>query len=185
MDEFGQVRKKAAISPSKCVCLFYKVWCNMKEKYMMQAIEQAKKAGGEDEVPIGCVIVCDGKIVGYGHNTKEQQQQPCGHAEINAITMAANNKRSWRLNDCDLYVTLEPCLMCAGTIIQSRINKVYYGAKDIKGGAFGSTIDILEIKGLNHYPQVEKGIMEEECSKLLSSFFENKRKTTKKQSKLI
>ena len=135
-----------------------------KERYMREAIKEAKKAELIDEVPIGCVIVKNDKIISRGHNVRETEQNPIGHAEIIAIRKASKKLNSWRLEDCDIYITLEPCIMCSGAIIQSRIKTIYYGASDPKGGALGSSIDVLSAKGINHHPGVEGGVLKEECS---------------------
>lgn len=146
-----------------------------KEKWMKEAIKQAKKAECYDEVPIGCVIVKDDKIIARGYNKREMNQQSIHHAEIIAIQKACKKLGSWRLENCDLYVTLEPCPMCAGAIIQSRIRNVYFGAYDNKGGCVGTCINLFEIKPFNHHPNYEGGILKEECASLLSDFFKNKR----------
>ena len=146
------------------------------EKWMKQAIKQAKMAATKDEVPIGCVIVKDDKIIARAYNKREMNQQSIAHAEILAIQKACKKLNSWRLEGCTLYVTLEPCPMCAGAIIQSRIERVVYGAYDPKGGCVGSCTNLFEIKGFNHYPSYTSGILEEECSSLLKEFFKQKRK---------
>ena len=148
-------------------------------KFMLEAIKEAKKAELLDEVPIGCVIVRDNKIISRGHNVRESKNNPVGHAEIIAITKASKKLNSWRLNDCELYVTIEPCIMCSGAIIQSRIKAVYYGAKDYKGGAFGSSIDVLKAENINHHPEIVGGVLEQECSELISRYFKNKREKNK------
>ena len=148
-------------------------------KYMKEAIKEAKKAAAIDEVPIGCVIVCNNKIIARGHNVRETKKNPIGHAEIIAIQKASKKLNSWRLEDCELYVTIEPCIMCSGAIIQSRIKRVYFGAKDFKGGAFGSSIDVLGAKDINHHPEIYPGIMEEECSLLIKNYFKSKREQKK------
>ena len=148
-------------------------------KVMLEAIKEAKKAELLDEVPIGCVIVKDNKIISRGHNVRESKNNPIGHAEIIAITKASKKLKSWRLNDCELYVTIEPCIMCSGAIIQSRIKAVYYGAKDYKGGAFGSSIDVLKAENINHHPEIVGGVLEKECSELISRYFKNKREKNK------
>ena len=148
-------------------------------KFMLEAIKEAKKAELLDEVPIGCVIVKDNKIISRGHNIRESKNNPIGHAEIIAITKASKKLNSWRLNDCELYVTIEPCIMCSGAIIQSRIKAVYYGAKDYKGGAFGSSIDVLKAENINHHPEIVGGVLEKECSELISRYFKNKREKNK------
>ena len=146
-------------------------------KYMKEALKEAKKAELIDEVPIGCVIVKDDKIIARGHNQRETNQSPIGHAEIIAINKASKKLKSWRLEGCDIYVTLEPCIMCSGAIIQSRISKVYYGAFDSKGGALGSSINVLEAKNINHHPKVISGVMQEECSKIITNYFKAKRQS--------
>lgn len=148
----------------------------MHEKYMMEAIKEAKKAAQIDEVPIGCVIVENDKIIARGHNLRESKQQSINHAEIIAIQKACKKLSSWRLENCTIYITLEPCPMCSGAILQSRIKEVVYGAKDPKGGCIESCMKMYEIKGFNHYPKVISGILQEECSQLLKIFFKNKRK---------
>lgn len=149
------------------------------EKYMKAAIKEAKKAELIDEVPIGCVIVKDDSIIARGHNIKESKKTPLGHAEIVAINKACKKLNCWRLEDCDIYITLEPCIMCAGAIIQSRFKHVYYGADDLKGGAFGSSINVLEAKNINHYPEVISGVLKEECSSIISNYFKKKREEKK------
>ena len=146
-------------------------------KFMKEALKEAKKAELIDEVPIGCVIVKDDKIIARGHNQRETNQSPIGHAEIIAINKASKKLKSWRLEGCDIYVTLEPCIMCSGAIIQSRISKVYYGAFDPKGGALGSSINVLEAKNINHHPEVISGVMQEECSKIITNYFKAKRQS--------
>ena len=148
---------------------------DLNEKYMRAAMKEAHKAELKDEVPIGAVIVCDGKIIARAHNTRQTKQISTHHAEILCIEKACRKLNSWRLEECDLYVTLEPCPMCAGAIQQSRIRKVVFGAYDPKGGFFGSNFNINEVKGLNHYPEVEGGILKEETAQLLKDFFKKKR----------
>lgn len=146
------------------------------EKCMRQALAEAQKASAKAEVPVGAVIYKDGAIIGRGHNTKETDKQATGHAEINAIVEACHQQKAWRLNGASIYITLEPCAMCAGAIIQARIDNVYFGASDPKNGAFGTLMDITKIKGLNHYPNVISGVLEEECAKILKDFFVKLRK---------
>ena len=145
-------------------------------RFMKEAIKEAKKAELIDEVPIGCVIVKDGKIISRGHNIRETKQNPIGHAEIVAITKASKKLKSWRLDGCDIYITLEPCIMCSGAIIQSRIKHIYFGAFDPKGGALGSSIDVLKADNINHHPDVTSSVLKEECSSLVTNYFKNKRK---------
>lgn len=149
-------------------------------KFMKEAIKEAKKALLIDEVPIGCVIVKDDKIIARGHNVREKKNSPIGHAEIEAINKASKKLKSWRLEGCDIYITLEPCIMCSGAIIQSRIENIYFGASDPKGGALISSINVLEAKNINHHPKVHEGILKEECSSLISDYFKNKREEKKK-----
>lgn len=146
------------------------------EKWMKEAIKQAKKAAQKDEVPIGCVIVKDDQIIARAYNKREMKQCSTAHAEILAIEKACKKLGSWRLEDCDLYVTLEPCPMCSGAIIQSRIRNVIFGAYDPKGGCMGSNMNINDVRGFNHYPDIEGGILQDECSCLLKEFFKAKRK---------
>ena len=148
--------------------------------WMKKAILQEKVAMKKNEVPIGCVIVKDGKIIARAHNLRESQQIATKHAELIAIERACKKLKTWRLEDCDLYVTLEPCPMCAGAIILSRIRSVTFGAYDPKGGCAGSCADLFHVKGFNHYPEVHGGILEEECAQLLKDFFRQKRKEKKK-----
>ena len=143
---------------------------------MSIALKEAKKALLKDETPIGCVIVKDDKVIARGHNLRESKNLVTSHAEIEAITKANKKLKSWRLVDCDLYVTIEPCIMCAGAIIQSRIRNVYYGARDPKGGAFSSSINVLEADNINHRPVIIGGILEEECAIIIRNYFKNKRK---------
>ena len=145
-------------------------------EYMSEALKEAQLASLEDEVPIGCVIVKDDQIIARAHNQRETTNNPLGHAETLAIKKASEILNDWQLVDCDLYVTIEPCIMCAGAIIQSRIRKVIYGAPDFKGGAFGSSIDILSANNINHRPEIIKGIMENECSEIIKTYFKSKRK---------
>ena len=147
-----------------------------KEEYMKIALKEANKALKEDEVPIGAIIVFNNEIIAKAHNKKESKKDPLAHAEIECIRKATKKLGLKYLNDSEMYVTLEPCIMCAGAIINSRIKKVYIGTADNKGGAFGSNTNITKIKGLNHYPKYETGILQEECSSILKKFFKNKRK---------
>ena len=142
---------------------------------MKEAIKQAKKAEQIDDVPVGAVIALDGKIIARGYNKRTRNEQTADHAEMIAIRKACKKVGSWRLEDCTMYVTLEPCPMCAGAIFQSRMKRVVYGAKDLKAGALGSKMDLFSIERLNHYPEIEGGILEEECSQLLKQFFKKLR----------
>ena len=138
--------------------------------YMLQALELAKEAAAEGEVPVGCVIVCKGQVVGRGRNRRETGKTALGHAEIEAIHQACQTLGGWRLWECTLYVTLEPCPMCAGAIVNARIPRVVYGASDDKAGSCGSVCDLFSMR-YNHHPVVERGILEEECAALLQEFF--------------
>ena len=143
-------------------------------EFMEEALKLAYLSFDEQEVPVGAVVVKDGKIIGKGRNKREQLNNALSHAEIEAINDACSHLNSWRLENCDLYVTLEPCPMCAGAIINARINKVIYGAKDVKMGAVTSVISTFDLE-FNHRPKVVGGIMEEECSQILTKFFKNLR----------
>lgn len=142
--------------------------------YMARALELAKEAMAEGEVPVGCVIVRDGKVVGEGRNRRETCRTALGHAEIEAIDQACHTLGGWRLTGCTLYVTLEPCPMCAGAIVNARIPALYYGAKDDKAGCCGSVLNLFEER-FNHHPRIYGGLMEEECTDLLQQFFQNLR----------
>lgn len=145
------------------------------ELYMSLALEEATFAYDADEVPVGCVIVNGDRVIARAHNVRETLKSPIAHAEIEAIMQAAGEMPSWRLEDCAMYVTLEPCPMCAGAIINSRISKVVFGAYDKKAGAFGTLYNLAEGK-LNHTPEVIGGVMEQECSQILSKYFREKRR---------
>ena len=145
------------------------------EKFMAEALKEAEKSANFDEVPVGAVIVKDDKIIARGHNLRESKNDPTAHAEIVAIRKACKKLKSWRLEGCTIYVTIEPCSMCAGTLLWTRIKRIVYGAKDIKGGALGSSYNLFEVKNINHHPEIEGGILEEKCSTLMTSFFRNKR----------
>lgn len=143
---------------------------------MREALKEARKAYGKGEVPIGAVVVMDGRIISRAHNEKEIKCDSTLHAEMTAIKKAFRKIGSWRLNECELYVTLEPCPMCAGALIQARMGKLYFGAKDLKAGAVGSVLNILEEQRFNHKVLYEGGILEEECSSILKEFFKELRK---------
>ena len=147
----------------------------MKEKYMLEALKEAKKAYLKKEVPVGAIIVKDGLIISRGHNLKETKQNSIEHAEIVAINKACKKLKSWRLIDCEMYVTLEPCVMCTGAIINSRIKKLYIGTMDMKTGACGSKLDLLNDYKFNHNVEVEKGILNKECEYILKDFFKKLR----------
>ena len=156
---------------------------NEKERFMKEAIKEAKKAADKLEVPVGAVIVKEGKIIARGHNLKETKTDTTKHAEIIAIQKASKKLNSWRLLDCEMYVTLEPCTMCAGALINSRIKKVYIGASDKKTGAVGSVLNLFEDYIFNHKVEVENGILKEECEKQLKEFFKRLRKIKKENNK--
>ena len=141
---------------------------------MSLAYNQAQKAFKEDEVPVGCVIVKDNKVIARAHNKKERKNSAVFHAEIECINKATKKLNNWNLTGCDMYVTLEPCMMCTGAIINSRIDNIYFGCKDPKGGALVSNIKLNKTKNLNHYPNI-KELYSEECSLILKEFFKKKR----------
>jgi tRNA(adenine34) deaminase len=149
------------------------------EKYMKQALTQAKKASQLGEVPIGCVIVHDGKVIARGYNRRNTDKSTLSHAEITAIRKASKKLADWRLEDCIMYVTLEPCQMCAGAIVQARIPEVVIGAMNPKAGCAGSILNILQMDEFNHQVQVTRGVLEEQCSKILKDFFDGLRKRLK------
>ena len=151
----------------------------MQEKFMQEALKEAKKAYKKLEIPVGAVIVKDGEIIARAHNVKEEKQDTTKHAEIIAIQRASKKLGSWRLNNCELYVTLEPCAMCAGAIIQARLKKVYIGTMDEKTGACGSVLDLLGDYPFNHKVEVEKGVLQEDCERMLKEFFRELRQLKK------
>ena len=146
------------------------------EKYMKEAIRQAKKAWKIEEVPIGCVIVYQGKIIGRGYNRRTTDKNPLAHAEISAIKKASKVIGDWRLEECTLYVTLEPCQMCSGAIVQARIPRVVIGCRNPKAGCAGSILNLLNVPAFNHQVELTEGILQEECSTLLKEFFRKLRK---------
>ena len=148
-----------------------------KEQFMKEALKEAKKAFNKEEIPIGVVIVKDNKIISRAHNLKESKKDTTEHAEIRAIKKASKKLDSWRLNDCEMYTTLEPCPMCAGAIIQARIKKVYIGTMDEKTGAVGSKLNLFEDYTFNHKVDVERDVLKEECKKILKDFFKELRKS--------
>ena len=147
---------------------------------MQEALKEARRAFAEDEVPVGAVIVYKDKIISRGHNQVERLKDPTAHAEMLAITSAANSLNTKWLNGASLYVTIEPCSMCAGALVLARIKNLIYGADDSKAGASGSVTDIINNKSLNHRIKVQKGILEKECSYLLTQFFKSKRQQNKR-----
>ena len=151
------------------------------EKYMKEAIHQAKKAYALDEVPIGCVIVQDGKIIARGYNRRNTDKNTLAHAELTAIRKASRKTGDWRLEDCTMYITLEPCQMCAGAIVQSRMKKVVIASMNPKAGCAGSVLNLLQMAAFNHQVEIERGLLEEECSKMLSQFFRELREKKKQK----
>lgn len=145
------------------------------EKYMKEALRLAKKAAKLDEVPIGCVIVHENKIIARGYNRRNTDKSTLAHAEIMAIKKAGKVIGDWRLEECTMYITLEPCPMCAGAIVQARIPKVVMGTMNAKAGCAGSVINILQMDGFNHKVEIVKGIMEDECKKIMQDFFKELR----------
>ena len=145
------------------------------EKFMSIALKEAKKAALLDEVPVGAVLVIDGKVVSKGYNKREKSCDPTDHAEIIAIRKACKKFESWRLKEATLYVTIEPCAMCGGAIIWSRISRVVYGADDPKGGVAHSALNLFENEKVNHHPEVVGGVLKEECASLIKEFFSKKR----------
>ena len=154
-----------------------------KEKFMEEAIKEARKAHEKLEIPVGAVIVKEGKIIARAHNQKETKYDTTKHAEIIAIQKASKKLKSWRLIDCEMYVTLEPCSMCAGAIINARIKKIYIGASDEKTGAVGSVYNLFDDYKFNHKPEYEKGIKKEECEQMLKQFFKELRNLKKVEDK--
>lgn len=144
--------------------------------FMKEALKQAKKAGKIGEVPIGCVIVQDGQIIARGYNRRNTDKTTLAHAELTAIKKASKTVGDWRLEDCTLYVTLEPCQMCAGAIVQARMKRVVAGAMNPKAGCAGSVLNLLQVERFNHQVEFEHGVLEEECSKVLQEFFKELRK---------
>jgi tRNA(adenine34) deaminase len=147
----------------------------MDEHFMRLAIREGLQAGEHDDVPVGAVVVREGEVIGAGHNERELRQDPTAHAEMLALREAARHQRSWRLLDTVLYVTLEPCAMCAGAIVLGRVPRVVYGTADPKAGAAGSVLDVLAEPRLNHRPEVQGGLLAEECAALLVDFFSSRR----------
>ena len=155
----------------------------VQEKYMKAAIQQAQKALKLNEVPIGCVIVYNDKIIGRGYNRRNTDKTALGHAEITAIRKASKYLGDWRLEQCTMYITLEPCQMCSGAIVQARIPTVIIGAMNPKAGCAGSIINLLQMQQFNHQVEIEKGVLEEECTSLLTNFFQELRELKKAKNK--
>lgn len=154
------------------------------EVYMKEALRQARKAYALMEVPIGCVIVYEEKIIARGYNRRNTDKNTTSHAEINAIRRASKKLGDWRLEGCTMYVTLEPCQMCSGALVQSRIDEVVIGCMNPKAGCAGSVMNLLQIEGFNHQVKITEGVLEEECSEMLSAFFRELREK-KKQAKIM
>ena len=152
----------------------------MHDDFMRMALEEAEQAATEEEVPIGAVIVYQNRVIARAHNQREQLHDPTAHAEMIAMTQAAESRQSWRLDGCTLYVTLEPCPMCAGAIVQARIPTVVYGATDPKAGAVDTLYHLLSDPRLNHRAEVISGVLAESCSSILSRFFQEQRRLGKK-----
>ncbi len=151
------------------------------EKYMKEAIRQAKKAWKMEEVPIGCVIVHEGKIIGRGYNRRTTDKNPLAHAELAAIKKASKKMGDWRLEDCILYVTLEPCQMCSGAIVQARVKRVVIGCMNSKAGCAGSILNLLQVERFNHQVEITSGVLEAECSQMMKGFFKELREKQKKK----
>lgn len=154
---------------------------NKEEKYMRAAIREARKAYALQEVPIGCVIVYEDKIIARGYNRRNTDRNTIAHAEMSAIKKASKKLGDWRLEGCTMYVTLEPCQMCAGAIVQARIDEVVIGSMNPKAGCAGSVLNLLEIPAFNHQVKITKDVLEEECSNMLSTFFKELRERKKKE----
>lgn len=153
------------------------------EKFMKEAIRQAKKARALEEVPIGCVIVSEGKIIARGYNRRNTDKNTLSHAELNAIRKASRKLGDWRLEGCTIYITMEPCQMCAGAIVQSRMKEVVIGCMNPKAGCAGSILNILQMKQFNHQVDITRGVMEEECSQMLKQFFAELRVRNKEEKR--
>ena len=150
---------------------FYSETAPEDSHYMEFALEEAARAGEKWEIPVGAVVVCRGRVIARAHNRREELQSPTAHAEITALESASSALGSWRLNDCTLYVTLEPCIMCVGAILQARISRLVFGCADPKGGAVESLYRLCEDPRLNHHPAVTRGVLEGECGQILTEFF--------------
>ena len=155
------------------------------KKYMRQAITQAKKASALMEVPIGCVIVYEDKVIARGYNRRNTDKNTTSHAEMNAIRKASKKLGDWRLEGCTMYITLEPCQMCAGAIVQARVTRVVIGSMNPKAGCAGSVLNLLEMEEFNHQVDVTRGVLEEECSQMLTNFFKELRVWKKKQKQML
>ena len=155
------------------------------ERFMREAIRQARKAGALMEVPIGCVIVYEGKIIARGYNRRNTDKNTISHAEMNAIRKASKKLGDWRLEGCTMYITLEPCQMCAGAIVQARVSRVVIGSMNPKAGCAGSILNLLEMEQFNHQVEVTRGVLQEECSQMLSGFFKELREIKKQQKRVL
>lgn len=151
------------------------------EKYMKEAIRQAKKAAEIGDVPIGCVIVFEDKIIARAYNQRNKRKTTLAHAELLAIQKASRKMEDWRLEGCTMYITLEPCQMCAGAIVQARIPRVVLGAMNPKAGCAGSVLNILQVEAFNHQTEIKTGVLQEECSQMMSDFFRELRKKKKEE----
>ncbi len=151
------------------------------EKFMKEAIRQARKAEAIEDVPIGCVIVYEGKIIARGYNKRNKEKSVLAHAELAAMKKACRKIGDWRLEGCTMYVTLEPCQMCAGAIVQARVDRVVIGSMNKKAGCAGSVLNLLSMKEFNHQVEISRGVLEEECSTMLSAFFKKIREKEKKK----
>lgn len=153
------------------------------EKFMKEALRQARKAYGLEEVPIGCVIIYEGKIIARGYNRRNTDKNTLAHAELNAIRKASRKLGDWRLDGCTMYVTLEPCQMCAGAIVQSRMKRVVMGCRNPKAGCAGSILNLLQVPEFNHQVEIEEGVLGTQCSEMLREFFRELRKNKEKKNK--
>lgn len=158
---------------------------NIEEYYMKEAIRQAKKAWKLNEVPIGCVIVYEDKIIARGYNRRNTDKNTLAHAELQAIRKASKKMGDWRLEGCTMYVTLEPCQMCAGALVQSRISKVVIGSMNPKAGCAGSVLNLLQMDQFNHQVEIVQGVLEQECSEMLSTFFKELREKKKQEKQAM
>ena len=166
-EEISEIKQEPSVSPEDM-------------RYMKEAIRQAKKARALEEVPIGCVIVSDGKIIARGYNRRNTDKNTLSHAELNAIRKASKKLGDWRLEGCTMYVTLEPCQMCAGALVQSRIDEVVIGSMNPKAGCAGSVLNLLQVDNFNHQVKITRGVLEGECSMMLSDFFRELREKKKR-----
>ena len=165
-EEISEIKQEPSVSPEDM-------------RYMKEAIRQAKKAKALDEVPIGCVIVYEDKIIARGYNRRNTDKNTLSHAELNAIRKASKKLGDWRLEGCTMYITLEPCQMCAGAIVQARVSRVVIGSMNPKAGCAGSVLNILQMDRFNHQVELTKGVLQEECSTMLSDFFKELREKKK------